>query len=192
MVLLRSDEARRLPSQHPASVSPPAYLLLPPLRQHPSSVSPPAYLRLPPLRLLPFSTPQVYNGARLFMLLVTQLRPTAPIHEYTEEMQCAALGGLFIFLGCANFVTTVRTLLEKGARQSLNKLRRSLASASGRLSPSGRGLAATSTSSSGKEGAASGAGAAPAVDGGSAGPSGFVAAGTGDGLRQRTKSPSRA
>lgn len=127
------------------------------------------------------------------MLLVTTLRPTAPIHEYTEEMQCAALGGLFIFLGCANFVTTVRTLLEKGARQSLNKLRRSLASASGRLSPSGRGLASSSSSSvSSKEGAASGAGAAPAVDSSSDGASGFVAAGTGDGLRQRTKSPSRA
>lgn len=139
----------------------------------------------------------MYNGARLFILLATKLNPLAPLHEYTEEMQCAALGALFIFLGVANFVTTVRTLLEKGARQSLNRLRASLASASNRLSPSGRVSGSGSGSASGqKEGLASGAGAAPAADGSgattSSEASGVAAAGSGDGLRLRSPSRSTA
>jgi F0F1-type ATP synthase membrane subunit a len=45
--------------------------------------------------------------------LVRQLDPLQPWWDFREELQCATLGTLFVFVGVANFVTTVLTLIEK-------------------------------------------------------------------------------
>jgi len=68
---------------------------------------------------------QVFNGVFMFVVLVEQLRPLeTPWYNFREELQCAALGTLFIFLGVTNCVVTVQTLLEKGERQRGASLRR--------------------------------------------------------------------
>jgi hypothetical protein len=51
---------------------------------------------------------QVVNGVQLFSVLVQQLSPLQPWYNFREELQCAALGALFVFVGVANFVTTVQ------------------------------------------------------------------------------------
>jgi Zn-dependent protease with chaperone function len=45
---------------------------------------------------------------QLFSVLVQQLSPLQPWYNFREELQCAALGALFVFVGVANFVTTVQ------------------------------------------------------------------------------------
>lgn len=86
---------------------------------------------------------QIMNGVQLLSVLLLQLRPLQPWYNFREELQCAALGALFVFVGVANFVTTVQTLLEKGARgRRQERSRRAAASRSAPASPMHRGGAA--------------------------------------------------
>ena len=56
---------------------------------------------------------QVVNGAQLLYVLVRQLDPLQPWYNFREELQCAALGALFILVGVANATTMLQTLLGK-------------------------------------------------------------------------------
>ena len=60
---------------------------------------------------------QVFNGYSLFHLLFSELDVSQPWYDFREEVQCAVLGTLFIFLGLVNFGETVKTLVDKTKRE---------------------------------------------------------------------------
>jgi hypothetical protein len=69
---------------------------------------------------------QVYNGYSLLEVLILELNPRQNWYEFREEIQCFALGMLFIFMGCTNAFVTISTILEKFEKQrkksSINSL----------------------------------------------------------------------
>jgi hypothetical protein len=60
---------------------------------------------------------QVYNGYSLLEVLILELNPRQNWYEFREEIQCFALGMLFIFMGCTNAFVTISTILEKFEKQ---------------------------------------------------------------------------
>lgn len=63
---------------------------------------------------------QVYLGSTLLRSLVEDFDISKPWFRFREEIQCALLGILFIFLGVMNFSVTVQVLIK---RKENNKLR---------------------------------------------------------------------
>jgi TMPIT-like protein len=63
---------------------------------------------------------QIWNGFKLFWVLIQHSNPDIhwyQFHQFREEMQCAALGFIFIVVGINNFINTVATLMDKGKRR---------------------------------------------------------------------------
>lgn len=74
---------------------------------------------------------QVYNGYCLLEVLVLELNPRQNWYEFREEIQCFALGMLFIFLGCTNAFVTIRIILEKFEKQRKMSLKAEVSSSEG-------------------------------------------------------------
>jgi hypothetical protein len=60
---------------------------------------------------------QIFNGVALLQVLASELNVSQPWYHFREELQCLALGVLFIFLGVTNFYVTCDTVVEKFAKE---------------------------------------------------------------------------
>jgi len=97
---------------------------------------------------------QVYNGYSLLEVLVLELNPRRNWYEFREEIQCFALGMLFIFLGCTNAFVTISTILEKFEKQRKKSINSEASNDDGieSTSTSGNGTQSPTGNGSGTEG----------------------------------------